>query len=88
MLINIAQAGPMASAPPLSTLVMNVLSFVLTIVGAIAVLVIVVAGVMYMTAGGDAERVARAKRALIGGIIGICVVILSLTIVKTIIGLV
>lgn len=88
MMMNIAQAGPMTDAPRLSEIVMHVLQFTLSIFGVIAVLSIVVAGVMYMTSGGNSERVAFAKKALIGGIIGIFVVILSLVIVTVIAGLV
>lgn len=84
MFINTAQAGVISDAPRLSELVMNVLQFFLSIAGGIAVLMIIVAGVMYMTAGGDSDRIAAAKRALIAGVIGICVVILSLVIVTAI----
>lgn len=88
MIINSAQAGPMTDAPPLSDIVMSVLQFVLTIAGVIAVLSIVIAGIMYMTSGGNTERVGFAKKALIGGIVGLSVVLLSLIIVSTIVSLV
>lgn len=87
-LINIAQAGPLDTAPKLSSLVTNILQFVVTLVGVIAVLVIVIAGIIYMTSGGNAERVQIAKKALWAGIIGLVVAVLSLIIVKTIVSLV
>lgn len=87
-LINIAQAGPLDTAPKLSSLVMSVLQFVVTLVGVIAVLVIVVAGIMYMTSGGDTNRVQIAKKALSAGVIGLAIAILSLIIVKTIVSFV
>jgi type IV secretory pathway VirB2 component (pilin) len=86
--VKVAQAGPMADAPRLSTLVGNVLGFVLSIVGVIAVLMIVVAGIMYMSAAGDMGRIALAKRALTGGVIGLVVALLALVIVRTITALV
>ncbi len=82
--IHIAQAGPMADAPRLSDILLNVLNFVLMIVGVLAVLVVLVSGVMYITSGGDSERVAFAKKALVGGVIGILVAVLALVIVHAV----
>ncbi|MEA3323396.1 MAG: hypothetical protein U9Q12_04185 [Patescibacteria group bacterium] len=87
-LVNIAQAGPLDTAPKLSSLVTSVLQFVVTLVGVIAVLVIIVAGIMYMTSGGDTARVQTAKKALWAGVIGLSIAILSLIIVKTIVSFV
>ena len=84
MFINIAQAGPMSTAPPLSSLVENVANFVTSLIAVIAILVIVVAGIMYMMSGGDTARVQVAKKALIGGITGLVIALLALTIVHTI----
>jgi TRAP-type C4-dicarboxylate transport system permease small subunit len=88
MFFNTAHAGVITDAPRLSTILENVLNLVLSIVGVLAILVIVVAGIMYITSSGNLERATLAKRALTGGIIGICVVILSLIIVRTIVNLV
>lgn len=87
-LIHSVQAGPIAEAPRLSDILLSVLHFVVAIVGVIAVLVIVVAGIMYMTSGGDEGRVAMAKKALVGGVIGVVIIVLSLTIVHVLIDLV
>jgi len=84
MFINIAQAGPMSIAPPLSSLVENVANFVVSLIAVIAILVIVVAGIMYITSRGDENRVQGAKKALISGIVGLIVALLSFAIVSTI----
>ncbi len=87
-LINDVYAGVITSAPPISSYFDAVLMFLLTIVGTLSVIACVVAGIMYMTAGGDSKRVMLAKKALVGSIIGIVVTILSLVIVTTVVHLV
>jgi hypothetical protein len=79
--INIAQAGPIASAPSLTDIAVNAVEFVTSIVGVLAILMMVIGGVLYMTAGGDRGRVDMAKKTITGGIIGLVIAILSLTIV-------
>jgi len=54
-------------------------------VGVIAVLVIVYSGFTYMTAGGDAEKAERAKKMLMGTVIGILIIIGSYMIYNSII---
>jgi hypothetical protein len=87
-MISVAHAGVMSDAPRLSELVMNALVFVLSIAGALAVLMIVIAGIAYITAGGNTQRIDAAKKTLVGAVIGLSVVILSLIIVSTIVRLV
>ena len=87
-IINDVYAGPLYTAPSLDTIASNALDVLLGIAGSLAVLMIVIAGVMYIVSGGDSDRVALAKKTLIGGVIGIVIVILSLIIVKSIIALV
>ena len=87
-LINIAQAGPLDEAPPLSSLLDDILQFLVTLIGGVAVLVIVVAGIMYMTSGGDSERVQTAKKMLIGGVVGLVVAVMSFIIATTVINII
>ncbi len=87
-LINNVYAGPMSDAPSLDTIAMSALDAILGVAGIIAVLMIVIAGVIYISSGGDSDRISFAKKTLVGGIIGIVVVILSLIIVKSIVALV
>lgn len=87
-LINDACAGVITDAPPISSFFDAVLLVLLSIVGTLSVIACVVAGIMYMTAGGDSKRVTLAKKALVGSIIGIVVTILALVIVTTVVHLV
>lgn len=47
------------------------------IVGAILVVMIVIAGIMYITSMGNPDRVGVAKKTLVGAIIGLIIVVLS-----------
>jgi len=87
-LINIAQAGPMSSAPPVSSYLNGIVEFVVVLVGGIAVLGILISGVMYMMSGGDSTRTEAAKKALTASVVGLVIALLSLIIVKTVIGIV
>ncbi len=53
----------------------NIISFVLEIVGGLAVLVLVVAGVLYITSQGNPEQVQHAKAAVTAAIIGTLIVL-------------
>ncbi len=57
----------------------------LGILGILAVCIIVYAGYLWMTAGGNAERVDRAKRLLINGLIGLIIIFASVAIVQFVI---
>ena len=58
------------------------------IAGVILVVVIVVAGIMYITSMGNPERVGQAKKTLVGAIIGLIIVVLSATMVNIVINLI
>lgn len=62
--------------------VVNLLS---SIVGVIAVIMIIVSGFKYITAAGDANKVASAKSTLIYAIIGLVVVAMAQVIVRFVI---
>ncbi|MDP3764680.1 MAG: TrbC/VirB2 family protein [bacterium] len=59
-----------------------VVNYIIGIVAIIAVVMIVWAGYLYITAGMDEKNVEKAKKMLLYGVIGIVVVILSYSIVS------
>lgn len=59
----------------------KVSTVIAAITGVIAVIVIIVSGVRYMTSGGDTQKVASAKSTLIGAIIGLVIIALAQTII-------
>lgn len=65
-----------------ATVIINVLS---AVVGLVAVIMIILAGVRFTTSGGDASKVAGAKGALLYAIIGLVIVALAQLIVHVVI---
>ncbi|MEA1937200.1 MAG: hypothetical protein U9N04_03755 [Patescibacteria group bacterium] len=61
--------------------IMNVTNWILGFVAIIATLVIIYGGVMYLTAGGNEDNVASAKKTISFGIIGIVICGLAYAIV-------
>lgn len=55
-------------------------SFMWVIFGGIAVVMFVIAGILFLTAGGDPEKVASARQSFIWGIAGVVVAILAYSI--------
>jgi hypothetical protein len=70
----------------------NILQIAKTVVAAvgfgIAVILLIVAGIKYMTSGGDAEKAGVAKGAIINAIIGIVIVVAAVFIIGLAQGLV
>ncbi len=53
----------------------NVINIILGFLGVIAVIIIIMAGFQWMTAGGEEEKVAEARQRLIQGAIGLVLII-------------
>ena len=64
--------------------VMRIVDFVIIFAGALAVLFIMIGGLQYITSMGNEEKTTIAKRTLLYAIIGLLIVILSLTIINVI----
>ncbi|HHH12466.1 MAG TPA: hypothetical protein ENJ77_01165 [Candidatus Moranbacteria bacterium] len=70
-------------AIPLTTIALNVLQFLLGVIGTLATIMLVVGGAMYIGAAGDERQVDSAKSIVKYSIVGIAVALLSLIIVRT-----
>lgn len=62
------------------TLIDNILTPVWEIFIGLAVIMIIVAGVLFLTANGNPEKIAQARTALLWGIVGIAVGVLAFSI--------
>ena len=69
----------------LSSMIRTIVNTLLYILGAVSVLVIVIAGIMYVVSGGDLNAVNKAKNALLYAVIGLIVAILAYAIVNFVI---
>lgn len=65
----------------------TIIDWVLLLVGGITVLFIIYAGVLYVTAAGNKDRIEKAKQTLTYAVIGLIVVILAGFIVSLTLGL-
>lgn len=75
-----ATSGP--SVQSVITDVINILSFA---VGVIAIIMIIIGGIKYITANGDAGGVSSAKQTILGAIIGLVIVAMAQVIVRFVI---
>jgi ABC-type Fe3+-siderophore transport system permease subunit len=60
-----------------NSLISTIVNIISLIAGALAIIMIVVAGIKFITSGGDASKVSSAKSSLIYALVGIAVVALS-----------
>ncbi len=58
-------------------IVAQVINVALTIIGTVLLVIIVYAGFLWMTAGGDESKVEHAKRLIMNGVIGLAIVLAS-----------
>ena len=70
----------------LSNILKNATNIVLFIAGALAVIMIIISGIMYMTAGGDTKKATLATKALTVTVIGLIVIVLAAALVNFILG--
>lgn len=77
-------AGVIDDATPITEVAGNILDFLLSVFGILAILALAVAGAMYLLSGGDTERAAQAKHAAMYAAIGIAVALGALVIVRQI----
>lgn len=80
--ITVPTITPSGGTYNLKTIVTIVVNWVLYFGGAIAIIYLIYGGILYITAGGDAEKASKGKTALINAIIGIIIIFLSLAIIK------
>lgn len=79
-------AGGIGDVP---SLINRILTPVWQIFVGLAVIMIIVAGILFLTAAGSPEKIAQARQALIWGIVGIVVGVLAFSItaiIKTAVG--
>jgi len=77
-LLNAQGSGlPQAS---IAGIIYNIMQWILSIIGVIAVIAFVIAGIIYLTSAGDEDRIQQAKRAMLYSIVGVIVALMGLVI--------
>ncbi len=74
--------GAGTTGSTLTDLVKNIISALLFIVGAVAVIMIIVGGIRYVTSNGDQAHVKAAKDTIMYAVVGLVVAILAYAIVQ------
>lgn len=64
------------------TLVGVIVNVITIVAGAIAIIYLVVSGISYITAGGNAEQATKARQGIINSLIGIAIIVLAFGLVK------
>lgn len=72
------------SSAPLTDIVRNIMKWILIIVGLLGVIGFAIAGILYLTAAGDDDRIKQAKSAMTFSIIGVVVALLGLVIMNAV----
>ena len=70
----------------LFTLVENIINLLLTIIGIIAVIMIIIGGIRYTTSAGDPGQAKSARDTIIYAIVGLVIAIMSYALVNWVIG--
>lgn len=60
------------------------MNWLLVIVGILGVIGFVIAGIIYLTAAGDEEQIAKGKQAMIYSIVGVIVALLGVVIIQAV----
>jgi lysylphosphatidylglycerol synthetase-like protein (DUF2156 family) len=72
------------SSAPITDIVRNFMKWILIIVGIMGVIGFAIAGILYLTAAGDEDRIKSAKSAMIMSIVGVVVALLGLVIMNAV----
>ncbi|HTM68500.1 MAG TPA: pilin [Candidatus Binatia bacterium] len=68
------------------TTVSNVIKAFMGLLGIVAVVIILLGGFKWMTAGGNEEKVAEAKKLIVSGIIGLVIILSAYAIAQFVVG--
>ena len=79
---------PPAGVPQdFSTILTNIVKTVGTVIASLGTIMIIIAGILYLTSAGSQERLTTAKKALIYAVVGIVIGLSATTIVSIVEGL-
>lgn len=78
---------PINGTYTLSQLIDTIITYLLYIAGALAVIYLLYAGILYITAGGDEAKATKARTGIVNAVIGIIIIVLAFVIEKAAAGL-
>lgn len=69
-----------------NVVIKDITNVLLFIIGAVAVIMIIIGGIRYTTSNGDSSQVTAAKNTILYGVIGVIIALLAFAIVNFVIG--
>ena len=81
-----AVGGGGSTADDLPKLIKSIINVLLFVVGAVAVIMIIMGGIRYVTSNGDQTHVKAAKDTILYSVIGLVVALLAFAIVNFVVG--
>ena len=79
---GVTEAGGTSTGPKLDTLIQNIINILLYVIGAVAVIMIVIGGIEYVTSAGDPAKTKKAKDTILYSVVGLVVALLAYAIVN------
>ena len=76
------QTGGYLGTRDIRAVIAGIINVIMGFLGIIAVIIILIGGFMWMTAGGNEEKVGKAKKMIMSGIIGLVIVIAAFAIAR------
>ncbi len=80
------QLGGVLGKQDLTTTITKIIKIALSLLGLIAVVIILAGGFKWMTAGGNEDKVGEAKKMIISGVIGLAIILSAFAIASFVIG--
>lgn len=74
----------LAAAMTLTQIARNVLNFLLAIIGILALIMMIISGIMYLTSAGNDARLKQAKGIFLSSLIGIAVAMAAMVLVSAV----
>ena len=78
--------GGLDAQPTATKLINLITTWVLAFAAVVAFIYLIISGINYITAGGDAEKATKARTGILNAIIGIIVIVLAFIIIRFAIG--
>jgi len=83
---SLAEGGLILGQTDIRVIIGRIVQIFLGLLGMIAVIIILYAGFLWMTAGGDSGKIAIAKKWMINGVIGLVIILSAFSIAQFIVG--
>lgn len=74
--------GSISGGGDVKTYAAGVIDWIVWAAGALVVVYLIYGGILYITAGGDAEKATKGRTAVINAVIGLVIVLLALVLIK------